>query len=57
MLLDNYHCSVIMTDLCLHSWLRYTPQQQSVSFNSGAKQRTIHMFDVQKDPMEPPRFR
>lgn len=38
-------------------FVMYTPQQQSVAFNSGAKQRTIHMFDVQKDPMEPPRFR
>jgi len=42
---------------CFFLYFRYTPQQQSVSFNSGAKQRTIHMFEVQKDPMEPPRFR
>lgn len=38
-------------------FVMYTPQQQSLAFNSGAKQRTIHMFEAQKDPMEPPRFR
>jgi len=46
---------MLTDELIVH--YRYTPQQQSVSFNSGAKQRTIHMFEVQKDPMEPPRFR
>ena len=38
-------------------YIRYTPQQQGVAYNSGAKQRVIHMVEVQKDPMEPPRFR
>lgn len=36
---------------------RYTPSQQGVAFNSGAKQRVIRMVEVQKDPMEPPRFK
>jgi SNW domain-containing protein 1 len=38
-------------------YIRYTPQQQGIAYNSGAKQRVIHMVEVQKDPMEPPRFR
>lgn len=38
-------------------YIRYTPSQQGVSFNSGAKQRVIRMVEVQKDPMEPPKFR
>lgn len=37
--------------------LRYTPSQQGVAFNSGAKQRVIRMVEMQKDPMEPPRFK
>ncbi|PIK61443.1 putative SNW domain-containing protein 1 isoform X2, partial [Apostichopus japonicus] len=37
-------------------YIRYTPSQQGIAFNSGAKQRVIRMVDVQKDPMEPPRF-
>ncbi|CAB1339859.1 unnamed protein product [Coregonus sp. 'balchen'] len=28
-----------------------------VAFNSGAKQRVIRMVEMQKDPMEPPRFK
>ena len=36
---------------------RYTPSQQGVAFNSGAKQRIIRMVEVQKDPMEPPKFK
>uniref|UniRef100_A0A8C9YB46 SNW domain-containing protein 1 n=2 Tax=Sander lucioperca TaxID=283035 RepID=A0A8C9YB46_SANLU len=36
---------------------RYTPSQQGVAFNSGAKQRVIRMVEMQKDPMEPPRFK
>ena len=36
---------------------RYTPANQGVAFNSGAKQRIIRMVEVQKDPMEPPRFK
>uniref|UniRef100_A0A8C9YAS5 SNW domain-containing protein 1 n=1 Tax=Sander lucioperca TaxID=283035 RepID=A0A8C9YAS5_SANLU len=35
----------------------YTPSQQGVAFNSGAKQRVIRMVEMQKDPMEPPRFK
>ncbi|KAG8237411.1 hypothetical protein J437_LFUL016227 [Ladona fulva] len=38
-------------------YIRYTPSQQGVSFNSGAKQRVIRMVEAQKDPMEPPKFR
>lgn len=38
-------------------YIRYTPSQQGVAFNSGAKQRVIRMVEVQKDPMEPPKFR
>lgn len=38
-------------------YIRYTPSQQGVSFNSGAKQRVIRMVEMQKDPMEPPRFK
>uniref|UniRef100_A0A3B5AN31 SNW domain-containing protein 1 n=1 Tax=Stegastes partitus TaxID=144197 RepID=A0A3B5AN31_9TELE len=37
-------------------YIRYTPSQQGVAFNSGAKQRVIRMVEMQKDPMEPPRF-
>ena len=38
-------------------YIRYTPSQQGMSFNSGAKQRVIRMVEAQKDPMEPPRFK
>jgi len=39
------------------TYIRYTSQQQGESFNSGAKQRIIRMVDVQKDPMQPPKFK
>lgn len=38
-------------------FIRYTPTQQGVAFNSGAKQRVIRMVEAQKDPMEPPKFK
>jgi SNW domain-containing protein 1 len=38
-------------------YIRYTPSQQGMAFNSGAKQRVIRMVEIQKDPMEPPRFK
>ncbi|CAF2768547.1 unnamed protein product [Rotaria sp. Silwood2] len=38
-------------------YIRYTPSQPGPAFNSGAKQRIIQMVEVQKDPMEPPRFK
>lgn len=38
-------------------YIRYTPAQQGTAFNSGAKQRVIRMVEMQKDPMEPPRFK
>ncbi|XP_033115935.1 SNW domain-containing protein 1-like [Anneissia japonica] len=38
-------------------YIRYTPSQQGVSFNSGAKQRVIRMVEAQKDPMDPPKFK
>ena len=41
----------------MSSTCRYTPSQQGVAFNSGAKQRVIRMVEMQKDPMEPPRFK
>ncbi|KAI6661943.1 hypothetical protein LOD99_9711 [Oopsacas minuta] len=37
-------------------YIRYTPALQGEQFNSGCNQRLIHMVEVQKDPMEPPRF-
>ena len=37
-------------------YIRYTPALQGEQFNSGCKQRLIHMVELQKDPMEPPRF-
>ena len=38
-------------------YIRYTPSQQGMAFNSGAKQRVIRMVEVQQDPMEPPKFK
>ena len=38
-------------------YMRYTSSQQGVAFNSRAKQRVIRMVEMQKDPMEPPRFK
>lgn len=38
-------------------YLRYTPSNQSQESNSGANQRVIRMIEVQKDPLEPPRFK
>ena len=38
-------------------YIRYTPSQQGMAFNSGAKQRVIRMVEVQHDPMEPPKFK
>merc|ERR1719507_2510455 len=38
-------------------YIRYTPSQQGSTYNSGAKQRIIRMVEVQKDPMEPARFK
>ncbi|XP_053637348.1 puff-specific protein Bx42 isoform X1 [Cherax quadricarinatus] len=38
-------------------YIRYTPSQQGVSFNSGATQRVIRMVEQPKDPMEPPKFK
>eukprot|EP00051_Salpingoeca_urceolata_P027371 m.481198 g.481198 ORF g.481198 m.481198 type:complete len:550 (+) comp22081_c0_seq1:116-1765(+) len=39
------------------TFIRYTPAQQGVEYNSGAKQRVIRMVEVQKDPLEPPKFK
>ena len=36
---------------------RYTPAQQGSAYNSGAKQRVIRMVEMQKDPLEPPKFK
>lgn len=38
-------------------FIRYTPSQEGVAFNSGAKQRVFKMVELQKDPLEPPRFK
>ena len=38
-------------------FIRYTPSNQGTGFNSGAEQRIIRMVDVQRDPMEPPKFK
>jgi SNW domain-containing protein 1 len=38
-------------------YIRYTPSQQGMAFNSGAKQRVIRMVEVQQDPIEPPKFK
>jgi SNW domain-containing protein 1 len=38
-------------------YIRYTPAQQGISYNSGAKQRIIRMVEAQKDPLEPPKFK
>merc|ERR1711931_544786 len=38
-------------------YIRYTPSEQGVGFAGGAKQRIVRMVEVQKDPMEPPRFK
>ncbi|KAM5273646.1 LOW QUALITY PROTEIN: SNW domain-containing protein 1-like [Ctenodactylus gundi] len=37
-------------------YIRYTPSQQDVAFNSGAN-RVIRMVEMQKDPIEPLKFK
>lgn len=38
-------------------YIRYTPDQNSDNFNSGAKQRVIKLVTTQEDPLEPPKFK
>uniref|UniRef100_A0A0X3NP73 SNW domain-containing protein 1 n=1 Tax=Schistocephalus solidus TaxID=70667 RepID=A0A0X3NP73_SCHSO len=38
-------------------YIKYTPSQKGPAYNSGAEQRLVRMVEVQKDPMEPPRFK
>jgi len=38
-------------------YIRYTPANQSASFNSGASHRIIRMVEAPKDPLEPPKFK
>ncbi|KAJ6223889.1 hypothetical protein RDWZM_002434 [Blomia tropicalis] len=38
-------------------YIRYTPSQQGDNHNSGAEQRIIRIVEVQRDPLEPPRFK
>ncbi|KAK7597778.1 hypothetical protein V9T40_010003 [Parthenolecanium corni] len=38
-------------------YIRYTSSQKGVVFNSEAEQRIIRMVEVQKDPIEPPKFK
>ncbi|XP_021005987.1 SNW domain-containing protein 1-like [Mus caroli] len=37
-------------------YVRYTPSQQGGAFSSGAKQSVVRISEMQKDPVEPPRF-
>ncbi|KAI1287948.1 SNW domain-containing protein 1 [Halotydeus destructor] len=38
-------------------YIRYTPSNQGEGHNAGANQRIIRMVEVQKDPLEPPKFK
>ncbi|PIA51454.1 hypothetical protein AQUCO_01100354v1 [Aquilegia coerulea] len=38
-------------------FIKYKPSQQSVAFNSGAKERIIRMTEMPVDPLEPPKFK
>ena len=38
-------------------FIRYTPNQQSLEHNSGAKQRIIRLQEMPVDPFEPPKFK
>lgn len=38
-------------------YIKYKPSQQSVAFNSGAKERVIRMMEMPVDPLEPPKFK
>ena len=38
-------------------FIKYKPSQQSVAFNSGAKERIIRMMEMPVDPLEPPKFK
>ncbi|CAG2108584.1 unnamed protein product [Medioppia subpectinata] len=38
-------------------YIRYTASQSDPTCNSGSDQRIIRMVEVQKDPLEPPRFK
>ena len=38
-------------------YIRYTPSQPGEGHNSRAEQRIIRIVDVQRDPLEPPRFK
>lgn len=38
-------------------FIKYKPSQQSVAFNSGAKERIIRMVEMPVDPLEPPKFK
>ncbi|XP_031250641.1 SNW/SKI-interacting protein A [Pistacia vera] len=38
-------------------YIKYKPSQQSVAFNSGAKERIIRMVEKPVDPLEPPKFK
>lgn len=39
------------------TFVRYTPADQNEAHNAGASQRIIRMVEMQRDPMEPPRFK
>ncbi|XP_026437981.1 SNW/SKI-interacting protein A-like [Papaver somniferum] len=37
--------------------IQYTPSGQSAAFNSGAKKRLVKLANIQRVPLEPPKFR
>ncbi|XP_026413011.1 SNW/SKI-interacting protein A-like [Papaver somniferum] len=37
--------------------IQYTPSGQSAAFNSGAKKRLVKLANIQRDPLEPLKFR
>jgi SNW domain-containing protein 1 len=39
------------------TFIRYTPSNQSMAHNSGAKQRIIRVQEMPVDPLEPPKFK
>ena len=39
------------------TYIKYTPNNQSAAYNSGAKERVIRMVEMPVDPLEPPKFK
>lgn len=38
-------------------FIKYKPSQQSATFNSGAKERIVHIVEMPVDALEPPKFK